>query len=168
MTTEVTTAVTAELAAAGYCLRVGRGWHKGDDRSHHDYVQDATVAALQRHSVPATVKAVSDVMSSLPRVATALADDGIPAPTTEELAAEAAWMVDTFWAYGWTRQDSAWVHDQEAASVDAAPEDLRRTAFRAGLFVTTAHGLPQSKAPGMRDVIRALLRRMAREGRIQR
>ncbi|GAA0914895.1 hypothetical protein [Streptomyces thermoalcalitolerans] len=163
MNTAVLDTITAELTAAG--------WHaiapqESDPRA-------PIVQALQRHRVKADDRVVRAVSAALearrPKPERESVDDlGLPMPTRQELAEEAAWLVDVFWAYSFTRQDGAWVFENPNVVADAAPENLRRTCFRAGLFVAQAHGLPQSKAPNMRDVVRALQRRLWADGRVKR
>lgn len=167
MNAETLNTITTELADAG--------WH-AIDPTETDPVAPI-VRALQRHRVRADDRAVRSVSAALEarrpepaqEPASAADDDlGLPEPTRAELAAEAAWMVDTFWAYSFTRQEGGWLFANPDVVADAAPENLRRTCFRAGLFVTQAHGLPQSKAPNMRDVVRALQARLRADGRVQR
>ncbi|MFD8458684.1 hypothetical protein [Streptomyces antimycoticus] len=93
---------------------------------------------------------------------------GLPLATTEELAQEAAYMVDTFFMYSLAfLPDTPWAFTNDDVNCDALPADIRRTCYRAGLTVAAGHGVPD-RAPTMRQVADALIRRMAREGRIKR
>lgn len=168
-----TDAVTVELASAGYHFRVGSGWRKGDDQAPPDRVHVAVVKALQGHGQRASIRAVRDVMGALPRVESepppepAADCSGLPLATVEELADEAAWWVDTFFMYSLTLSLSAsWAFDNDDVDCSAIPADIRRTAFRAGMTVAAAHGVPDH-APTMRQVVNALIRRMAQDGRLK-
>ncbi|MFE6163358.1 hypothetical protein ACFQ7F_31100 [Streptomyces sp. NPDC056486] len=104
-----------------------------------------------------------------PEPAAPVVDDLVlPAPSTEDLADDAAWWVDTFFARALAfLPDEPWVFTNDDVSCDALPADIRRTCYRAGLAVAAGHGVPD-RAPTMRQVADALIRRMVRDGRVQR
>ncbi|WP_411150210.1 hypothetical protein [Streptomyces sp. A30] len=134
------------------------------------------VNALRGHRVKATDKTVLAVRRSLrerrqelkPKHVPVADDHGLPAPTVEELAREAAWFVDTFFMYALTiSTDAPWIFANDDVECSAVPRDIRQTAFRAGMTVAAAHGVPDSP-PSMRQVVNALINRLAKDGRLKR
>ncbi|GAA3804468.1 hypothetical protein GCM10022206_49200 [Streptomyces chiangmaiensis] len=171
MNTETLAAVTDDLTRDG--------WHALDPRE-----TDTTapiVNALRCHSVKATTGSVLAVRRSLwkrrqelkakpaPEPATPAVDDlGLPVPTVDELADEAAYVVDVFFMLSLTfAPDAPWLFDNDDVNCSAVPRDIRQTAFRAGMTVAAAHGVPD-KPPTMRQVVNALIRRMSKDGRLKR
>ncbi|MEV0256390.1 hypothetical protein AB0H82_19270 [Streptomyces sp. NPDC050732] len=164
--------ITDELTA--------EGWHALDSRATDKMVP--IIKALGRHSVRANDSAVlavrgalskrrQELMKPVPEPAAPAVDDlGLPVPTTEELADEAAWATDMFFMFELTfPQTAVWtVGDSvHVKSLKPLPHVVRQTAFRAGMTVAAAHGVPDNP-PTMRQVVNALIKRMAREGRIKR
>lgn len=165
-------AVLQDLTTDGFRM-VGRNWYQGAAPTSADDVQDAAVRALLRHGQRATVRAVRDTLAALPResgaapAGPAVDDQGLPAPTAEELAEEAAWFVDMFFMFALTfTPDTPWLFGNDDVDCDAVPADVRRTAFRAGMATAAAHGVPD-KPPTARQVVNALIRRMAKDRRLK-
>ncbi|MEV6993069.1 hypothetical protein AB0N87_28340 [Streptomyces sp. NPDC093228] len=164
------TAIVNELTADG--------WHGIDQRESDPDV--LIVKALHRHRLKANGSAMTAVRQALwdrrpapepgpePQPEPAVDDLGLPVPTVEELAQEAAYMVDVFFAFALASlPDALWAFTNDDIQCDALPADIRRTCFRAGMTVAAAHGVPGS-APNMRQVVNALILRMAKDGRLKR
>ncbi|QKV92939.1 hypothetical protein HUT19_15215 [Streptomyces sp. NA02950] len=167
MNANILTTIVNDLTATG--------WHALDSRE-----TDKTapiVKALQRHRVRANDSAVLAVRHALwerrqelkaEPAAPAVDDLGLPVPTAEELADEAAYVVDVFFMLSLTfAPDAPWVFDNDDVNCSAVPRDIRQTAFRAGMTVAAAHGVPDHP-PTMRQVVNALIKRMNQDGRIGR
>ncbi|MDX3414952.1 hypothetical protein PV661_11915 [Streptomyces sp. MD20-1-1] len=170
MNTDTLRTIVDELTASG--------WHALDPNETDPLAP--IVQALQRHRVRADDRAVRSVSAALearrpkpdpePLPEGVPADLGLPVPTVEELAQEAAWWVDTMFAYSLVLpRGETWdfVNDDMDLVFDHIPADVRRTCHRAGMTVAAAHGCPD-QAPTMRQVANALIRRMSRDGRVQR
>ncbi|MFJ9728305.1 hypothetical protein ACIRP3_36740 [Streptomyces sp. NPDC101209] len=163
MNAETLHTITDELVTAGWL-----------DLDPRETDQTAPIVnALQRHHVRANDRAVTAVRLALHTrtpaqepAAPAVDDEGLPVPTTEELAEEAAFMVDLFYLGKWDRLNGAWAVDTTDVDCSAAPSDLRRSCFRAGRFVAANHGMPTA-GPTTKQVVRALIRRMAKDGRLK-
>lgn len=169
--TETATIVNA-LAAAGY-RRACCGWSLNGEPVDEAALQVAVVKTFQAHSIRPTgtrVRGAIDASRALPLDAAETerqAAASLPVPTTEELADEAAWWVDTFFMYSLTFTIPAlWDFDNDSVLCDVVPSKVRKTAFRAGMTVAAAHGVPD-QAPTMRQVVNALIRRLSRDGRLR-
>lgn len=172
--------VVNALREAGYALRGQRARLNGE-RVDADRVRVAAVAECRAQGLRPTGRLVASIMNGwawhddtkpaapAPEPPAPVVDDlGLPLPTVEEMADEAAWWVDTFFTYSLAfTSEAPWIFDNDDVNCDAVPADIRRTAFRAGLTVAAAHGVPGS-APTMRQVVNALIRRMAKDGRLKR
>jgi hypothetical protein len=163
MNASTLTAIVNDLSADG--------WHGIDSRESDPDVP--IVHALQRYRVKANDRAMAAVRVALNErrpTPEPVQDLGLPAPTAEELAEEAAWFTDMFFMFELTFPRSAvWtVGDAvHVKSLKPLSHAIRQTAFRAGMTVAAAHGVPDSP-PTMRQVVNALIQRLAREGRLTR
>ncbi|MEU7313307.1 hypothetical protein [Streptomyces sp. NPDC007083] len=181
MSTDTATAVTS---IADALAKEGFGWVSGQRAWLHGErvdVDRVRVAAIRQASVQGfrptgrLIGAVMDQDVNRPKrrpapdpepVAPAVDDVALPLPSTEELAQDAAHMVDLF-MFSLAFTPKPWEFTNDDVNCHALPADIRRTCYRAGLTVAAGHGCP-GRAPTMRQVVDALIRRMAKDGRITR
>lgn len=165
MNTDTLRAVVDELVAAD--------WHALDPQETDPLVP--VVQALQRHRVRADDRAVRVVFDALearrPEPEPEPYEDlHLPAPTVEELAEEAAWWVDLLFMFSLHLQapGKGWSFENDNVDLNVSetvPVSVRRTCHRAGLTVAAKHEVPD-RAPSMRQVCNALIRRLAKDGRL--
>ncbi|WP_262700557.1 MULTISPECIES: hypothetical protein [Streptomyces] len=179
MSTDTATAVTSivnALRQEGYgWVMSQRAWLHGE-RIDPDRVRVAAIGKASAQGLRPTgrlIGAVMDLCVNVPESRPAPdpepepADLALPVPSTEELAQDAAYMVDLFFMFSLAFTPEPWAFTNDDVNCDALPADIRRTCYRAGLTVAAGHGVPD-RAPTMRQVANALIRRMVREGRIKR
>ncbi|MFJ7785743.1 hypothetical protein ACIQY8_24175 [Streptomyces albidoflavus] len=145
------------------------GWTRAGEAATADSLRVATIHAYQALGVRPTAPRVNAVLTALQGVEPEPVDlSGLPLPSAEELASEAAYITDLFFMFSLTLDVStSWDFSNEDVAYRAVPAEIRKTAFRAGMTAAAVHGRPNNP-PTMRQVVNALIKRMAEDGRIKR